>query len=61
MIFVILDVHGYALLDVVTIPFLFNDFNKSNTAGGTSDAGTVYPSGAPEFTPGFSGDRHAQY
>jgi hypothetical protein len=25
--------------------------------GATSGAGTAYPSGAPEFTPGFSGDR----
>jgi len=30
---------------------------KSNTAGGTSGAGTAYPSGAPEFFPGFSGVR----
>ena len=27
--------------------------NKSNTTGGTSGAGTAYPSWAPEFTPGF--------
>ena len=27
------------------------------TAGATSGAGTVYPSGAPDFTPGFSGVR----
>ena len=27
--------------------------NKSNTMGATSEAGTTYPSGAPEFTPGF--------
>ena len=26
---------------------------KINTAGVTSGAGTAYPSGAPEFTPGF--------
>jgi hypothetical protein len=24
-----------------------------NTTGATSGAGTAYPSGAPEFTPGF--------
>ena len=29
--------------------------NKINTMGATSGAETVYPSGAPEFTPGFSG------
>ncbi len=27
--------------------------NKSNTMGATSGAGTAYPSGTPEFTPGF--------
>jgi len=26
---------------------------KSNTTGATSGTGTAYPSGAPEFTPGF--------
>ena len=26
---------------------------KINTTGATSGAGTAYPSGAPEFTPGF--------
>jgi len=34
--------------------------NKSNTTGVTSGAGTAYLSGAPEFTPGFSGVRVAQ-
>jgi hypothetical protein len=28
--------------------------NMSETMGATSGAGTAYPSGAPEFTPGFS-------
>ena len=28
-------------------------FRKINTSGVTSGAGTAYPSGAPEFTPGF--------
>jgi len=28
--------------------------NKSNTTGATCGAGTAYPSGAPEFTHGFS-------
>jgi hypothetical protein len=27
----------------------------SNMAGVLSEAGTTYPSGAPEFTPGFFG------
>jgi len=27
--------------------------NKTNKTGVTSGAGTAYPSGAPEFTPGF--------
>jgi hypothetical protein len=27
--------------------------NYINTTGDTSGAGTAYPSGAPEFTPGF--------
>jgi hypothetical protein len=27
--------------------------NKINTTGAISGAGTDYPSGAPEFTPGF--------
>ena len=27
--------------------------NQINTTGATSGAGTAYPSGAPEFTPGF--------
>ena len=27
--------------------------NQINTTGVTSGAGTAYPSGAPEFTPGF--------
>jgi len=26
-----------------------------NTTGATSGAGTAYPRGTPEFTPGFSG------
>ena len=30
---------------------------KSWTTGATSGAGTAYPSGTPEFTPGFSGVR----
>jgi hypothetical protein len=34
--------------------------NKSNTRGVTSGAGPVYPSGAHEFTPGYSGVRVAQ-
>ena len=29
--------------------------NEINTTGATSRAGTAYPSGAPEFTPVFSG------
>jgi len=29
--------------------------NYINTTGATSGAGTAYPSGAHEFTPGFSG------
>ena len=29
--------------------------NKINTTGANSGAGTAYHSGAPEFTPGFSG------
>jgi hypothetical protein len=32
-------------------------FNQIDTAGATSGAGTVYLSGAPEVTPGFSGVR----
>ena len=28
-------------------------YNKNNTTGATSEAGTAYPSGAPEFTPGI--------
>ena len=28
--------------------------NQINTTGATSGTGTAYPSGAPEFTPGFS-------
>ena len=37
--------------------FMTNDrvCNKSNTMGATSGAGNAYPSGAPEFTPSFSG------
>ena len=31
-----------------------------NTTGATSGAGTAYPSGAPEFTVGFNGDRVAR-
>jgi hypothetical protein len=31
--------------------------NWSNTTSATSGAGTAYPSGTPEFTPGFSGVR----
>jgi hypothetical protein len=33
--------------------------NKINTTGATSRVGTAYPSGAPEFTPVFSGVRVA--
>ena len=29
------------------------DCNKSNMTGATNGAGTAYPFGAPEFTPGF--------
>ena len=34
---------------------------KSNTTSVTSRAGTYYPSGAPEFTPGFLGVRVARF
>ena len=34
--------------------------NKSNKTDAICGAGTVYPSGAPGFTPGFSGVRVAQ-
>jgi hypothetical protein len=34
---------------------------ESNTTDTTSGAGTAYPSGAPEFIPGFSWVRIAQY
>ena len=30
-------------------------FNMINTTGATSGAGTAYPSGAPVFTPVFTG------
>jgi len=33
---------------------------RSMTTGVSSGAETVYPSGAPEFTPNFSGVRAAQ-
>ena len=39
---------------------LFSIINKSITTSATSGAGTAYPSGAPEFTPGFSGVRFPQ-
>jgi hypothetical protein len=32
-------------------------FNKNNTTGPISGAGTAFSFGAPEFTPGFSGVR----
>ena len=35
--------------------FSTSEYNVTNTTGATSGAGTVYPSGAPEFIPGFSG------
>ena len=40
-------------------PFLIHDWvcSQINTTGVTSGAGTIYLSGAPEFTPGFSGVR----
>jgi hypothetical protein len=34
--------------------------NHINMTGSTSGAGTVYPSGAPEFNPGYSGFRFAR-
>jgi hypothetical protein len=37
------------------IDFYNRVFNKINTTGVTSGAGIDYPSGAPEFIPGFSG------
>ena len=39
---------------------LFSIINKSITTSATSGAETAYPSGAPEFTPGFSGVRFPQ-
>jgi hypothetical protein len=33
---------------------LFLNRHMRMTTGATSGAGTAYPSGAPEFTPGFS-------
>jgi hypothetical protein len=35
-------------------------FNKNNTTGPISGAGTAFSFGAPEFTPGFSGVRITQ-
>jgi len=32
---------------------VLNTYNQINTTGASSGAGTVYPSGAHEFTPGF--------
>jgi len=36
-------------------------FNKSKTASATRRAGNAYPSGAPEFTPVFSGVHVTQF
>ena len=38
----------------IIVVFL-NKYFMIKTTGATSGAGTVYPSGAPEFTPVFSG------
>ena len=50
---------GFALLELLFSVYYFEDkidinfCYKSNTTGATSGAGTSYPSGSHEFTPGF--------
>ena len=52
--------YGYVLFVVATIPlfphsWLQRAYNRSNPTGATNEAGTDYPSGAPELSPAFSG------
>ena len=42
--------HNPVLSSIITYHLVCN---KNNTTGATTGKGTVYPSGAPEFTPGF--------
>jgi len=49
---------GIRLMYLMVVTWLLkdshgNEIEVTNTIGVTSGAGTVYPSGAPEFTPGF--------
>jgi hypothetical protein len=40
--------------DILVVGFLFSSFKATNIKRKRhSGAGTAYPSGAPEFTPGF--------
>ena len=53
--------HGYVPLVVSTSVLssfmtYHRIFNQINTTGATSGAGTIYPSGAPEFIPSFQWD-----
>ena len=67
ILYIIFSKRGFDTLrlpDVLTILFyphswlIYNRvFNKSNTTGVTCGWGSPYPSGAPEFTPAFSGVR----
>jgi hypothetical protein len=64
--------HSVFLLEI-TVVKIMNNMNdcsahsylyprsRLNTTGATSAAGTAYPSGAPEFTPVFSGIRVNRY
>jgi hypothetical protein len=52
--------HGYVPLVVIKIPSFHSCFitsNKSNKMGTKIGPGTVYPFGATEFPPDFSGVR----
>jgi len=47
----LVDRYGISVSQMTTDMFHF--FNHINTTGASSGAGTAYPSGARDFTPGF--------
>ena len=49
------------LKQIKTIFILFNKYVCGRHSHISSGAGTSYPSGAPEFSPGFSGFRGTRY
>jgi hypothetical protein len=53
MIFTMYTTKGRSLAETNIYRYFSPTLIESNIMRATSDAGTVYPSGAPDITPGF--------